>query len=94
MNPYYPPPNSLVVGLKKLGHTFTNKTAISVVQAIYKDGGDIYAVSDPRKYGKTCRLLGNNYRQSFIYRTYIEIYIIFYVLYRNTYYFLESYFLF
>ena len=52
MNPNYLPPNSLVVGLKKLGHNFTDKKAISVVQAIYKDGGDIYAVSDPRKYGK------------------------------------------
>ena len=45
------PPKSLLDGLQKLGHSYTASTSMSVVQAIYKNEGKIYAVSDPRKYG-------------------------------------------
>ena len=51
-NPNYPPLKSLIKGLEDLGHKVNASTAMSVVQAIYKDGDDIYAVSDPRKHGK------------------------------------------
>lgn len=51
-NPKIAPSKELIERLKKLGHTFLEKTSISVVQAIYKKGDVISAVSDPRKYGK------------------------------------------
>ncbi|XP_057295021.1 glutathione hydrolase 1 proenzyme-like [Hydractinia symbiolongicarpus] len=52
-NPKYAPPMRLLDDLKKLRHTYQKKGSISVVQAVYKEGNDIYAMSDPRKGGES-----------------------------------------
>ena len=42
----------IVEGLEALGHDVGNVTDFAVVQAVYReDKGDIYAKSDPRKFG-------------------------------------------
>ena len=51
--PKYRMKETILDGLKQLGHTLKFLTTSSTVQAIAVDKEDrIYAVSDPRKYGR------------------------------------------
>ena len=48
----YELPQPIQDGLRRLGHEVKPNKNLAIVQGIFKDGGWIYAKSDPRKYGK------------------------------------------